>query len=130
MLRDRYQNNFMILRAHVNANTVQKPLTLEAAKDLRHFFETIEEHPSPGKNWTTSQLTRRFSSLSQQKNCQENTKILRTLNSWNRTANLRRPREVSRCQALEAATLSAPPTSTSTQPRFTTSQNSQPSQSS
>ena len=35
-----------------------------------------------------------------------------------------------RCHALEAATLSTPPTSTPTKPRFTSRQNSEPSQSS
>ena len=44
MLRDRYQNNRMILRSHVNAIAVQKPLTQETAKDLRQLLETVEEH--------------------------------------------------------------------------------------
>ena len=44
MLRDRYQNNRMILRAHVHAISTQKQLTNETAKDLRQLVETVEEH--------------------------------------------------------------------------------------
>ena len=44
MLRDRYQNSRMILRAHVNAIAVHKPSTEETAKDLRQLMETVDEH--------------------------------------------------------------------------------------
>ena len=41
MLQDRYQNNRMILCAHLNGIVVQKPLTLETASDLRELLETV-----------------------------------------------------------------------------------------
>ena len=44
MLRDRYQNNRMILRAHVHAISTQKQFTNETAKDLRQLVKTVEEH--------------------------------------------------------------------------------------
>ena len=44
MLRERYQNNHMLLRAHVNAIAVQKPFTKKTAKDLRKFLETKGKH--------------------------------------------------------------------------------------
>ena len=44
MLRYRYQNNRIILRAHVNAIAVKKPLTQETDKDIRQLLETVEEH--------------------------------------------------------------------------------------
>ena len=47
MLRERYQNNRMILRAHVNAIAVQKPLSQETAKKL---LETEEEQSLPLEN--------------------------------------------------------------------------------
>ena len=42
ILRDRYQNNRMILRANVHAISTRKDLTNEAAKDLRQLVETVE----------------------------------------------------------------------------------------
>ena len=44
MLRDRYQNNGMILRANVHAISTQKQLTNETAEDLPQPVETMEEH--------------------------------------------------------------------------------------
>ena len=44
MLLDRYQNNCVILRAHVNAITFQQPLIQETAKDLRQLLRTVGEH--------------------------------------------------------------------------------------
>ena len=38
MLRDRYRNNRMILRAHVHAISTQKQLPNETAKDLRQLI--------------------------------------------------------------------------------------------
>ena len=44
MLRDRYQNHRMILRAYVHAISTQKHLTNKTAKDIRQLVETVEEH--------------------------------------------------------------------------------------
>ena len=134
MLRDRYQNNRMILRAHVHAIAVQKPLTQETAKDLRQLLETVEEHRLALENMgqpvnqqdvflvylITEKLpakTRKFWELS-------------TPGTEPQTYDDLKKFLDARCQALEAGTLSTPPTSTPTQARFTTRQNSQPSQSS
>ena len=125
MLRDRYQNNRMILRAHVHAISTQKQLTNETAKDLRQLVETVEEHRLALENMgqpndqqdiflvylVTEKLpadTRKFWELS-------------TPGTDPQTYNDLKKFLETRCLALEASTLSAP--TISSQHRFTTRQN-------
>ena len=134
MLRDRYQNNRMILRSHVNAIAVQKPLTQETAKDLRQLLETVEEHRLALENMgqPVNQQDVFLVYLITEKLPAETRKFweLSTPGTEPQTYDDLKKFLDARCQALEAATLSTPPTSTPTQARFTTRQNSQPSQSS
>ena len=134
MLRDRYQNNRMILRSHVNAIAVQKPLTQETAKDLRQLLETVEEHLLALENMgqPVNQQDVFLVYLITEKLPAETRKFweLSTPGTEPQTYDDLKKFLDARCQALEAATLSTPPTSTPTQARFTTRQNSQPSQSS
>ena len=112
MLRDRYQNNRMILRAHVHAISTQKQLTNETAKDLRQLVETVEEHRLALENMgqpvdqqdiflvylVTEKLpadTRKFWELS-------------TPGTDPQTYNDLKKFLETRCLALEASTLSAP----------------------
>ena len=132
MLRDRYQNNLIILRAHVNAIVVQKPLTQETAKDLRQLLETVEEHRLELENMgqPVNQQDVFLVYLITEKLPPETRKFweLSTPGTELQTYDdLKKFRDAS-CQALEEATL--PMTTTSTQPRIATRQNSQPSQSS
>ena len=60
MLRDRNQNNRMILHAHVNAIAVQNPLTQEKAKDLRQHLGTVEEHLLALEKWDNQSINRTF----------------------------------------------------------------------
>ena len=125
MLRDRYQNNRMILRAHVHAISTQKQLTNETAKDLRQLVETVEEHRLALENMgqpvhqqdiflvylVTEKLTadtRKFWELS-------------TPGTGPQTYNDLKKFLETRCLALEASTLSAP--TISSQHRFTSRQN-------
>ena len=125
MLRDRYQNNRMILRAHVHAISTQKQLTNETAKDLRQLVETVEEHRLALENmgqpvdqqdiilvcFVTEKLPadmRKFWELS-------------TPGTDPQTYNDLKKVLEARCLALEASTLSAP--TISSQHRFTTRQN-------
>ena len=125
MLRDRYQNNRMILRAHVHAISTQKQLTNETAKDLRQLVETVEEHRLALENMgqpvdqqdiflvylVTEKLpadTRKFWEIS-------------TPGTDPQTYNDLKKFLETRCLALEASTLSAP--TISSQHRFTTRQN-------
>ena len=96
MLRDRYQNNRMILRAHVNANAVQKPLTQERAKDLRQLLETVEEHRLALENMgqPVNQQDVYLEYLNTE-TASRNRKTLGTFNSWNRTSDLERPQVIS-----------------------------------
>ena len=94
MLRDRYQNN-RILRSHVNAIAVQKPLTQETAKDLRQLLETVEEHRLALENMGQPVNQQDvFLVYLNRETASRNTKILGTFNSWNRTSDLRRPQEI------------------------------------
>ena len=96
MVRDRYQNNRMIFRAHVNAIAVQKPLTQETAKDLRQLLETVDEHRLALENMKPVIQQYVFHVyLIAEKMPAETRKILETFNSWNRTSDLRRPQEIS-----------------------------------
>ena len=132
MLPDRYRNNRMIVRALVNAIAVQKPLTQETAKDLRQILGTVEEHPLALENM--GQPVNRDVFLVYLITEKLPAEIR---NFWELSTRGTEPQTYddlkkfldARCQALEAATLSTPPPSSSTQTRFTTRQNSQPSQS-
>ena len=44
ILRNRYDNKRLILRAHVHAIVSQKPVTIENPKALRDLMEKVEEH--------------------------------------------------------------------------------------
>ena len=116
----------MTLRAHVNGIIVQKPLTQETAKDLRQLLETVEEHRLALENMgqpvnqqdvflvylITEKLPSELSTLGTEPQIYDDLKKFLD----------------ARCQALEAATISTP--ITSTQPHFATRQNSLLSQSS
>ena len=68
MLRNHYQNNRMILRAHVNAIDVQKPLTQETAKHIRQLLETVEDRLA----WNNQSINKTFFwYISKQRNCQQ-----------------------------------------------------------
>ena len=127
MLRDRYQNERMILRAHVHAIATQKQLSNETAKDLRQLLETVEEHRLALENLgqpvdqqdvflvylITEKLpaeTRKFWELSTPGTCPQ------TYNDLKKFLE-------ARCLALEAANLST--SSPSTQVRFVSRQGSQ-----
>ena len=134
MLRDRSQNNSMILSAHMNAIAIQKPLTHETAKDLRQLLETVEGHrlalENMGQpvNWPDVSLVYLITEK----------RLSETQTFWELSTHGTEPQTYddpkkfldARCQALEAATLSTSPTPTSTQPRFKTRQSSQHPQSS
>ena len=116
MLRDRYQNNRMILRAHVNAIVVQKPLTQETAKDLRQLLETVEEHRLELENTgqPVNQQDVFLVYLITEKLPSETRKFweLSTPGTELQTYDDLKKFLDARCQALEAATLSMPTTST------------------
>ena len=134
MLRDRYQNIHMILCAHKNAIAVQKPLTQQTAKDLRRRLETVEEHRLALEKMgqSVNQQDVFLAYLITEKPPTETPKFweLSTPGLEPQTYDDLKKFLDDRCQAMEAATLSTPPPSTSIQPRFTNRQNSQPSQSS
>ena len=129
MLRDRYQNNRMILRAHVNAIFVQEPLTKETAKDFGQLLETVEEHRLALDNMgqPVNQQDVFLVQLITEKLPSEKFCELSTPGTESQTYDNLKKFLDAKCQALEAATVSTPPTSTLTQPRITTRQNSQPS---
>ena len=125
MLRDRYQNNRMIFRAHVHAISTQKQLTNETAKDLRQLVENVEKHRLARENMgqpvnqqdiflvylVNEKLpadTRRFWELS-------------TPGTDPQTYNVLKKFLEARCLALEASTLSGP--TISSQHRVTTREN-------
>ena len=131
MLRDRYQNNHMILRAHVHAISTQKQLTNETAKELHQLVETVEEHRLALENMgqPVDQQDIFLVYLVTEKLPADTTKFweLSTPGTDPQTYNDLKKFLEARCLALEASTLSAP--TISSQHRFTTRQNNNNQQS-
>ena len=104
----------MILRAHVNAIVVQKPLTQEIAKDLRQLLETVEEHRLALENMgqPVNQQDVFLDYLITEKLPSETRKFweLSTPGTDLRTYDDLKKFLDARCQVLEAATLSMPTT--------------------